>query len=226
MPAYRSSDEGDIRQAVVARLREARPGGRIIHEINVSTFGAVRMDLICVSEAEIIAVEIKSKKDKLDRLAKQVEAMRQCSHHVVAALHEKHLTEQLTNEWAAHEIRGDQFYLRREPDDASGAAVWAYPLRRRMLRPDGHDGLAAWGVPKQPFEVSLPSASLDLLWRDELQWLCGKLRVPASRGSRMNDMAAALRWRCNGAELTRGICAALRLRECVEADPVMLETAK
>ena len=34
MPAYRSSAEAEVRDAVVARLREIRPDARIMHEIN------------------------------------------------------------------------------------------------------------------------------------------------------------------------------------------------
>ena len=214
-----------MRQAVVARLRAARPDARIIHEINISTYGTVRMDLICVSDAEIIAVEIKSAKDKLDRLPKQIAAMHGCAHHVIAALHEKHLVEQETNEHVAHEIRDGKFYLVRDPVEASRAVLWAYPQRRRMLRSDGHDSLEHWAVPSIPFQTSLPAAALDLLWRDELAWLCGRLGIPSGRSSRMNEMVTALRWHCTGAELTKGICAALRLRQCVEADPPILEQA-
>jgi hypothetical protein len=37
-------------------------------------------------------------------------------------------------------------------------------------------------------------------------------------------MTNALRWHCNGRELTRGICEALRLRQCIEADPALEAT--
>ncbi len=105
MPAYRSSAEAEIRDAVVARIRKQRPGARIIHEINVSTYGPNRIDVLAVDRAEIIAVEIKSAKDKLDRLPAQIAAMRGAAHRVVAAIHEKFLVEQVTNEFAAHEER-------------------------------------------------------------------------------------------------------------------------
>lgn len=222
MPAYRSPAEAEVRDAVVAHLRAARPGGRIIHEINISTYGTVRMDLICVSEAEIIAVEIKSAKDKLDRLPKQIAAMKGCAHYAIAALHEKHLVEQEANQWVAHEHRDGKYYLRLEPDEARGAdEVWVYPQRVRAIHPDARERMAKWQLPQSPFQVPLPAAALDLLWRDELYWLCGHLRVAANRNSTMLSMTTALRWLCNGGELTRGICAALRRRECVEADPVV-----
>ena len=56
MPAYRSSAEGEIRVAVVERLREMMPGCRIIHEINAASFGN-RIDVLAVGEKSLAAVE-------------------------------------------------------------------------------------------------------------------------------------------------------------------------
>jgi len=223
MPAYRSPAEAEIRDAVVARIRERRPNARIIHEINVSTYGPNRIDVLAVDRAEIIAVEIKSAKDKLDRLPAQVEAMRGVAHHTVAALHEKFLIEQEPNQWAAHYERDGKLYLRRVPDGINDAEVWVYPEVRRAMSSADHDGMARWRFPDQRVETSLPSAALDMLWRDELFGLCGALRVSATRRSDMGSMKAALRWHCNGKELTRGVCAMLRARQCVEADPEIVE---
>ncbi|WP_292173967.1 hypothetical protein [Mesorhizobium sp.] len=85
MPAYRSSAEADIRDAAVAKIRQRRPNARIIHEINVSSHGPNRIDVLAVDRAEIIACEVKSAKDKLDRLPAQVASMFGAAHHVIAA---------------------------------------------------------------------------------------------------------------------------------------------
>ena len=230
MPAYRSAAEAEIRDAVVARLRERRPDARIIHEINVSTYGPNRIDVLAVSPSEIIAVEIKSAKDKLDRLPRQIESMKGCAHHVIAALHDKFLVEKVSNKWAAHSERDGVLYCRVLPETIRDHQVefWIYPEKRRAMMTvveGGHDHIASWGVPQQRFEAALPSGALDLLWRDELAWLCGSLGIATGRRSTMSEMVAALRWHCNGRELTKGICAALRRRECVEADPAMSEAA-
>jgi hypothetical protein len=222
MPAYRSSAEAEIRDAVVARIRERRPQARIIHEINVSTYGPNRIDLVAVDRAEIIAVEVKSAKDKLDRLPAQMDAMRGAAHHAIAAIHEKFLVEQLTNQSAAHYERDGKFYLRAEPGGIRGE-IWVFPEMRRAMPGANHDSLERWRFPSPQLEISLPSSALDLLWRSELFELCGRLRVAAGRRSTMPDMVAALRWYCTGAELTRGICAMLRGRRCVEADPEIIE---
>ncbi|MEP9389629.1 NERD domain-containing protein [Mesorhizobium sp. KR9-304] len=222
MPAYRSQAEADIRDAVVARIRERRPQARIIHEINVSTYGPNRIDLIAVDRAEIIAVEIKSEKDKLDRLPAQMTAMKAVAHHGVAALHEKFLVEQVTNQWSAHCERDGAFYMRTLPDGLKYSdSAWVYPERRRAMPGADHDHLASWRFPPQNLDTALPWDALDLLWRAELYELCGALRISANSRSTMTDMSRQLRWLCTGRELTRGICALLRARRCIEADPAI-----
>lgn len=224
MPTYRSAAEAEIRDAVVARIREHRPNARIIHEINVSSYGPNRIDLIAVDRAEIIAVEIKSSKDKLDRLAAQMEAMKGVAHHAVAALHEKFLVEDVTHEKAAHFQRDGAYYLRERPAPYRyDSRVWVYPEQRRCLNPDWHDDMARWRFPDRRIDAPLPWSALHLLWRDELYELCGALRIAVSRRTTMDPMIQQLRWLCTGKELTCGICAMLRQRRCVEADPEIIE---
>ncbi|WP_421925320.1 NERD domain-containing protein [Neoaquamicrobium sediminum] len=224
MPAYRSAAEGEIREAVVARIRQQRPNARIIHEINVSTYGPNRIDLIAVDREEIIAVEIKSAKDKLTRLPAQIEAMRGCAHYAVVALHEKFLVEKTTNQWDAHYERDGVFYLKDLPDGVRRVNAWVYPEMRRATGPGtGYDSLASWRFPQVRLDAALPSGALDLLWRDELYALCGALRIAVPKRASMGPMIQQLRWLCTGRELTRGICAMLRARRCIEADPEIIE---
>lgn len=225
MPAYRSESEAEIRDAVVARIRQHRPQARIIHEINVSTYGPNRIDVMAVDRAEIISVEIKSAKDKLDRLETQMQAMQAVSHHAIAALHEKFLVEQSANRWVAHYERDGTFYLRTLPDirPLRTDNCWVYPETRRAMQGANLDFHARWSFPNQHLEAPLPHGALNLLWRDELFELCGALRVSVGKRATMGPMAAALRWHCTGAELTRGVCAVLRARRCAEADPEIIE---
>lgn len=219
MPAYRSEAEGEIRGAVVDHLRAIRPDARIIHEINVAGQGSNRIDVLAVSRAEIIAVEIKSAKDKLDRLKDQMAAMRGVAHYSFAAIHERFLVEKVTNKWAAHYERDGVFYRGELPDGLRHGRAWLYPKRDRTMMVDGYDCDATWRSPNLDLDRALPSGALDMLWRDELFELCGSLRVLCGKRATMTDMTRALRWLCNGKELTQGICAALRARRCVEADP-------
>lgn len=223
MPAYRSAAEAEIRDAVIAKLRHYRPGARIMHEINVSSFGPNRMDLIAVDRAEIIAVEIKSEKDKLDRLDAQVAAMKGCAHHVIAALHEKFMVEKPANQWSAHYERDGEYWYRSADDIVPwGCTAWIFPEKQRSTVA-GYDFIAKWRDHERPLQKPLPSTAVDMLHRDELFELCGKLRLSVPRRANMPLMVNALRWYCNGGELTRGICAMLRRRECVEADPPIVD---
>jgi len=203
MPAYRSADEAEIRDEVVKHLRELIPGCRIIHEVNASSFGN-RIDVLAVGRVDMAAVEIKSKKDKLDRLPDQIKAMRRVSNRVYAALHEKFLTE----------LRGE-FY---PPTEADGATVWVYPKAERK----GHVDCRAqwrpwycWGHKR----ACLPHYALGMLWRDELQAICAGLGMTGTKRMNMDEAADHIQWRMTGEQITRAICDTLRARKCVEADP-------
>lgn len=221
MPAYRSQAERDIRDAVVEKLRELRPKSRIIHEINIDC-GRSRTDVLCVGKSEIIAVEIKSEKDKLDRLPDQLRCMRGSAHQTVVAMHEKFLVEQKTNKYVAHYMRGDEYFLHRVPDEAKQADhVWVFPeiKRAHLAEKEYLDHLCPWPNPDDVSDIVLPENAIHMLWRDELFDLCERLRLPVPKNVRMKEMIRKLRWRLTGAELTKGICASLRARNCVEADP-------
>jgi len=217
MPAHRSSDEAKIRDAVVANLRRLRPGARILHEIQ---FGNNRIDVLAVDRSEIFAVEIKSKKDKLDRLETQIQAMLGCAHAAIAAIHEKFLVEQTTNAMASHYERDGVHYRGRRPDQARRATrVWLYPKRQRAAEQGCYDVSSRWRAPDLALQVALPSGALDILWADELRELCFSLRVSADSRTPRRVMMRDLRWFASGSEITKGICQALRRRKSLEADP-------
>ena len=138
MPAYRSAAEAEVREVVVEHLRACRPRARIIHEINVCQ-GGCRVDVMAVDREEIVAVEIKSERDKLDRLPNQMAAMKSVAHHCVVALHEKFLVERETNVHAAHYERGGVHYREGLPDEPlrlDGEITWVFPQRQRALHPE------------------------------------------------------------------------------------------
>jgi len=203
MPAYRSSAEAEIREPVVARLREIVPGCRIIHEINATGFGN-RIDVLAVGKDRIAAVEIKSAKDKLDRLPAQIEAMRGVTYEVFAALHEKFLDATSIGVMP--------------PDAARHATVWVYPRAERKGHVDCGLDWNSFDLWKKPVR-NLPATAINILWREELHAICDFLGV---RGVPRLDMRQAIdeiRWRMTGEEITKSICRCLRARECVEADP-------
>lgn len=211
MPAHRSEAEAEIRECVVAKLRRSRPDGRIIHEINIGG-GKNRVDVMCVSPAEIITAEIKSEKDKLDRLADQIATMRNCSHITIAALHRKFMPEI------------DTTFEPRLDCIPYGTLTWWHPSARDMA--EAHHPAFRWRDPdlRDSLGKPLPHDALDLLWRAELLDLCAELSVSTDRKANMVRLKTALRWQATGGDLTKGICRALRRREpCAEADPPLEE---
>lgn len=209
MPAYRSSAEGEIRAAVVDRLREMMPGCRIIHEINAASFGN-RIDVLAVGEKSLAAVEIKSAKDKLDRLPDQIKAMSLVTPHVYAALHEKFLDRETA--------------MIYPPKEARGAITWAFP---RVDRP-GHVECSldwrqrdAWRKPI----ATLPPGALLMLWGEELRAICSGLGVKGCSKFTMEEAADHIRWRMKGEQIATAVCNVLRARRCVEADPEIFRAA-
>jgi hypothetical protein len=212
MPAYRSAAEAEIRDAAIARLREAMPGCRIIHEINCASFGPNRIDLLAITRDRIAAVEIKSEKDKLDRLPAQIASMRGVAHHVVAALHEKFLTP-----WKASYTDLPAFH---EPEEARHAVVWAYPVRPRAGALGEWPLHDRWAKPK----LLPPPDFIDLLWAAELRAIVRKHSLhKGASGLDMPQMIDLLRWALPGKTLLAETCAALRRRNCIEADPAIEE---
>ncbi|MBA4356056.1 MAG: hypothetical protein C0409_15340, partial [Novosphingobium sp.] len=127
-------------------------------------------------------------------------------------------------QWAAHYERDGVFYRGALPDGVDKVAVmpWVHPQRDRAISTDCYAHTEyRWTAPQSPFADALPSGALDMLWQAELVTMCARHRVPAHRRATMEHMRRALRWHLTGAELTKGICAALRERICIEADPAI-----
>lgn len=215
MPAYRSSAEAEVRDAVVARLRQFRPEARIMHEVNAASFGN-RIDVLAVDRAEIIVVEVKSEKDKLDRLPSQIEAMQGVAHHVVLALHEKFFKVDPGDGIVRHRYRRLPDPMHKAAQKA-GAAIWAFPRDAEGL-PSWE---TCWADPRRAVTTCLPPAALGMLWAEELRQLCASLGIKAGSRATMPFCINALRWSCTGEQITKGICAALRARRCIEADPAI-----
>jgi hypothetical protein len=81
----RSDEELAMRALVVPKLRARWPEARIIHELPLR-YSKRRIDLAAVTPTEIIAVEIKSSRDVMDRLEAQIRAFLPVSQLVMVCL--------------------------------------------------------------------------------------------------------------------------------------------
>lgn len=212
MPAHRSEAEKEIRDAVVWKLRKARPDARIIHEINLLD-GKVRADVMAVCRSEIITVEIKSAKDKLDRLEAQIDAMQRTSHTAIAALHRKFLPE---NTVETSLITPRLEFMKYDQ------IVWWHPSAQDMA--EAHHPAFTWAEPpiENGLQNPLPTEALTLLHAHEMRTACANLGLPLPPRPNMKQMERALRWGVSGRDICLQICAALRSREwAAEADDPM-----
>ncbi len=217
MPAHRSADEAEIRGAAIARLRDVMPGCRIIHEINCASFGPNRIDLLAVTRDRIAAVEVKSKRDKLDRLPAQIASMRGVAHYAIAALHEKFLTP-----WQPNLQHGSALPGFNEPQEARGAVVWAYPVIPRAGSLGDWSLMDRWTKPK----LLPPPDFIDLLWAVELRAIVRKHSLHKGASALdMPQMVDLIRWALPGKRVLAETCATLRSRACTEADPATSDAA-
>ena len=85
MPVNRSSEELEMRALIVPELRKRYPSARIIHELPLR-YSTNRIDLAAVTEDEIVTVEIKSSRDVVDRLERQLREFAPISSRLICAL--------------------------------------------------------------------------------------------------------------------------------------------
>jgi hypothetical protein len=85
-----SASEERIRLKAEHALRAAYPEARIIHELVVEQ-GSCRLDLAAVTPTRLILVEVKSEKDVLDRLEKQVRKAKAVADGVLVVTTHKHI---------------------------------------------------------------------------------------------------------------------------------------
>ena len=226
-----SSDEREIRDAVVARLRELVTGARIVHELNVCGTGSNRIDVAAIAPELIVAVEIKSRKDKLDRLDEQWPAFNACCHHVVVAAHEKHfiahpeINARIRDELPRQLTLNHPLFVTRSFWDHK---VWRYP------RPEkGEFGRESWAflthwhsVRGRRADQPRAAAMLEMLWAEELRDECSRHRIDGGARRTRPDMIADMVWMMTGREICQAVCRQLRARHFAEADsPIPIERA-
>ena len=225
-----STAEREIRDAVVARLRELVPSARIVHELNVAGQGSNRIDVAAIRPDGIVGVEIKSEKDTLKRLEEQWTVFSRCCHYVIVAAHEKHFAEYRDERWRDdvesdsdlnHPLFFGKYGQRRY--------VWRYP------RPDDANK-SRWGA-SRPWQFSFaadvvprrPLSNVDMLqmlWASELREECGRHRIAANSRATCPWMIREMAMLMTGREVRDAVCRQLRARSFAEADAPIYELTK
>ncbi|NGO50449.1 hypothetical protein [Allomesorhizobium camelthorni] len=217
MKHSRSSAEVEIRDAVVKRFRELWPNARIIHEMNVE-HGSSRADVVAVQPDRLWICEIKSERDKLDRLAGQIADFGPTCHGLIVAAHEK-WTKSPGMETVKHGV------IRQLPSPLTLALagarrcydIWSYPNSESRRRD--------WSAPYRA-EVPWYHRMLLLLWADELRAVAADHRIACTSRTPGNKLVPELSRMMTGSEIEKAVCKHLRARTFVEADPPILPERK
>jgi len=224
MKHTRSSAETEIREAVVTRFRELWPDARIIHEMNVE-HGSSRADVVAVQPERLWICEIKSERDKLDRLAGQIKDFGPCCHGMIIAAHEKWTAEGPRREIhrpatktlpAYISYQTEPSLLSRATEDCRRVNVWSYPEPPSEYRRE-------WSILRQ--HVPWYHRMLMLLWSDELRETAAQHRIPFDRRSPAYKLAPEMSRLMTGREIERAVCRVLRRRSFAEADAPLVEEA-
>ena len=200
----RSAAEQEIRDAVVAKLRRTLPSARIIHELNVYGSGSNRIDVAAVTRDQVYAVEIKSERDKLDRLAAQVKAFSAAAHHCIVVAHRKFFDDTPYKDGRPRLAWPHEYYRH----------LWCYPDP-----PPGEGcGFYRWTVPGPTLSAPAPRDAMHMLWADELTEIAERLSIGIGRRATIETKIDLIAHHATGKEITLAVCRALRTRAFAEAD--------
>jgi hypothetical protein len=159
--------------------------------------GECRIDMAFVGRDHIAGIEIKSSRDKTDRLAKQVEAYRVHLPEVWLVAAEK---------WG--ELEGVPWSVGRLTYTRDGALIpGAFSPHGRFPHPARIDRA-----------ITVPM--LDLLWRAEIGAVARRYRIETVRRDTIPDLKQRLARALTGDEIVSGVCAQLRSRSAFPASPV------
>jgi hypothetical protein len=227
-----SSAEREIRDAVVARLRKIFPDGRIVHELNTRGQGSSRIDVASITENKIIAVEIKSEKDKLDRLGHQIDDFSRCSDWLIVAAHRKHFVDHREAYWrdaVPTRLRLNHEKGERLSQYSVPADVWCFPDAEDGRVAGRLKGACVWPLDRAFYDLRVgpaPGDLLSLLWADELRSECACHGIGGGARRTILDMVVDMCAKMTGREIRHAVCRQLRARPFAEADdPVPLGAA-
>lgn len=190
-----SAAEQHLRGLAVDQLRVLMPEARIVHELNVEV-GTCRVDLAAIAPDRLVLVEVKSRKDTLDRLPKQAAIFAPACHRLIIVY--------ASERWSVSTMYGASDYL---------AEVW--PEDRRE-----------WWSIRDSFKPPNTSAMLNLLWRDELHSEAVRANLQPTRRASRQPLMAMLWEHLTGREIVAAVCRQLRARHFAVGDAPVFETAE
>jgi hypothetical protein len=174
----------------VSRLRLLRPNARIVHELNVNT-GQCRVDIAAVDVDWLGFVEVKSRKDKLDRLQEQVRVFAPACHRLAVIY--------ASERWSYDVMRQHVDY---------GCDLW----------PEDRPAWHTFGTRHEPPNTAV---MLNLLWAEELRDEARRAGFQPSKKASRSPLMHMLWEGLTGREVVAAVCRQLRARPFAEADPAV-----
>jgi hypothetical protein len=193
MTTNRSSEELAMRAAVAEWGRARWPDARVIHEL---VTGQCRIDMAFVRPADLIGVEIKSSRDVLDRLDKQMAEF----HRTIPVLwlaYAPKWSDHVRSHYSAATANRLQVDVSPETGPKVGDA-WEIH----------HKGVRNWRV---------YSGMLELLWADETRAVATRKRVSHAKRAPQYTLMPELARLLTGQEIIEEVCRELRGRAAFAA---------
>lgn len=204
-PTNRSSEEMEMRALIVPEMRRRWPDARIIHELP-TRYSTNRIDLAAVTETRIVTVEIKSSRDVLTRLEKQLMAFHSVSSLMVVAL---------APAWLDDAVHAAQIAGLVRKTGYSFTETWKVCVATGSIENDG------WSRgTRQPWAAHM----LDMLHVTELHCVGGIHGIGVGPRAVHKHLVTRLADALTGRQVTRSVCAALRARRGFAAgtdDPII-----
>lgn len=190
-----------MRDAVETWGRQRWPKARVVHELVV---GDCRIDMAFVSPDDLVGVEIKSSKDVLDRLDKQLRVFREHLPEVWLAVAEK-WRDVREDHWQGTFVVGETGVEMSVPTPSGVRLPVTPPNRNWTCYP----------------------AMLALLWADELRAVASRARISHSPRAAAYKLRPDMARLMTGDEILKGVCRELRGRNAFwKADPPIIEEVR
>lgn len=204
-----SEAERVIRYAVADYARTHLPGARIVHEL---VTGGCRADVAAVQRDRLTLFEIKSERDKLDRLKRQMREFRTVSHEAVLVAHIKWFDQ------APYDNGAPRISAPDELDHHGKHRLWCFPETDLSQFPT-NGFIYSWKFNKPDLCQPRALTFLHLMWRAEMLAEARRHRVDVTSRMNMWTIAQQMAWHMTGKEIAEAVCRQLRGREFPEADP-------
>lgn len=232
----RSDEEIAMRRLIEPKLREYYPGARIIHELPLRYSSNV-IDMAAVTKDLLIAVEIKSSKDVIARLRKQLTQFRYVAHGLIFAPAPKHHVKTTRHIVDYADGTSEELGMLQAPD--RGRVVMRrqhVPVRSEaVLIAEEIDGVMVWvtdvsqSLIVTPWTPALslpwPAKQLDMLHNEELLIVAKQYQAFLGKRPTHDALVRACVRVMPQPQIDAAVCWALRTRNAFDpmSDPPLDE---